>query len=196
MLIWTPGVPLHRHALSYPRSVLPTFFHTKPSITNNFALSIWETISEYKANANRPKALGWPLLKIYYSGFFAGHALMRAVGQAIVRVEPRQAKRLTEIGQLFCGNSFSVSPGNYELRTEQASDRYCQLDAGSAQLPQALPSSQSRSAYEGSPGRIAPRNESAIAGHAILTGRKTMTAELEVVVDRSVSGEKLLRMPD
>ena len=94
-----------------------------------FALSIWETISEYKANANRPKALGWPLLKIYYSGFFAGHALMRAVGQAIVRVEPRQAKRLTEIGQLFCGNPFSVSPGNYELRTEQASDRYCQLGA-------------------------------------------------------------------
>jgi hypothetical protein len=30
---------------------------------------------------------------------------------------------LTEIGQLFCGDSFSVSPGNYELRTEQASDR-------------------------------------------------------------------------
>jgi len=88
-----------------------------------FALSSWETISDYKANANRPKALSWPLLKIYYSGFFGGHALMRALGQAIVRVEPRQAKRLTEIGQLFCGDSFSVSPGNYELRTEQAADR-------------------------------------------------------------------------
>ena len=73
---------------------------------------------------------------------------------------------------------------------------YCQLDARSAQLPQVLPSSQSRSAYEGSPGRIAPRNESAIAGHAILTGGKTVTAELEVVVDRSVSGEELLCVPD
>jgi hypothetical protein len=58
-----------------------------------------------------------------------------------------------------------------------------------------LPSSQSRSAYEGSPGRIAPGNESAIAGHAILTDGKTVTAELEVVVDRSVNREKLLRMP-
>jgi len=39
----------------------------------------------------------------------------------------------------------------------------------------------------GVPGRhtsgcIAPGNESAIAGHAILTGGKTVTAELEVVV--------------
>jgi hypothetical protein len=58
-----------------------------------------------------------------------------------------------------------------------------------------LPSSQSRSAYAGSPGRIAPGIESAIAGHAILTGGKMMAAELEVVVDRSVNREKLLGMP-
>ena len=82
------------------------------------------------------------------------------------------------------------------MRNTTRSQWYCQLDARSAQLLQVLPSSQSRSAYEGSPGCIAPRNESAIAGHAILTGRKTVTAELEVVVDRSVSGEKLLCVPD
>ena len=82
------------------------------------------------------------------------------------------------------------------MRNTTRSQWYCQLDARSAQLLQVLPSSQSRSAYEGSPGRIAPRNESAIAGHAILTGGKTVTAELEVVVDRSVSGEKLLCVPD
>jgi hypothetical protein len=73
---------------------------------------------------------------------------------------------------------------------------YCQLDARSAQLPQVLPSSQSRSAYEGSPGRIAPGIESALAGRPILTGGKTVTAELEVVVDRSVNGEELLCVPD
>jgi hypothetical protein len=59
-----------------------------------------------------------------------------------------------------------------------------------------LPSSQSRSAYEGSPGRIAPGIESAIAGHTILTGGKTVPAKLEVVVDRSVNREKLLGLPD
>jgi hypothetical protein len=39
-----------------------------------------------------------------------------------------------------------------------------------------------------------PGIESAIASNAILTGRKTVTAELEVVVDQSVNREKLLRM--
>jgi hypothetical protein len=40
-----------------------------------------------------------------------------------------------------------------------------------------------------------PSEEGAIKSSSVLTGRETMTAELEVVVDRSVSGEELLRMP-
>jgi hypothetical protein len=63
-------------------------------------------------------------------------------------------------------------------------------------LPQVQPSSQSKSAYEGSTSRIAPGIESAIARSVVLTGGKTVTAELEVVVDRSVSGEKLLGLPN
>jgi hypothetical protein len=35
-----------------------------------------------------------------------------------------------------------------------------------------------------------------MASHAIFTGEKTVTAELEVVVDRSVNGEELLCVPD
>jgi hypothetical protein len=50
-------------------------------------------------------------------------------------------------------------------------------------------------ACERDTGRIAPRIESALAGGAVLTGGEAMTAELEVVVDRSVGGEELLRLP-
>jgi hypothetical protein len=42
---------------------------------------------------------------------------------------------------------------------------------------------------------LAPGIEGAIAGHAILSGGKAMTAELEVIVDRSLNGEKLLGLP-
>ncbi len=73
---------------------------------------------------------------------------------------------------------------------------YCQLHARSAPLPQVLPSSQPKSDYEGSPGRIAPSAKGTITSHAILTGGKTVTAELEVVVDRSVNGEEVLCVPD
>jgi hypothetical protein len=60
---------------------------------------------------------------------------------------------------------------------------------------QASPSRQPKSAYQGNTGRIAPRSEGAIAGSPVLTGGKTVTAELEVIVDRSVSGEELLGLP-
>ncbi len=51
------------------------------------------------------------------------------------------------------------------------------------------------SAHESNTSRIAPGEEGTIKSNSVLTGRETMTAELEVVVDRSVSGEELLRMP-
>jgi hypothetical protein len=40
-----------------------------------------------------------------------------------------------------------------------------------------------------------PGSEGVLARGPILAGGKMMAAELEVVVDRSVSSEKLLRMP-
>ena len=72
---------------------------------------------------------------------------------------------------------------------------YCQLDARSAQLPQVLLSCQSRSAYQGSTSRIAPSDEGMITRSTMLTGGEAMAAELEVVVDRRMSGEKLLGLP-
>jgi hypothetical protein len=72
---------------------------------------------------------------------------------------------------------------------------YCQLGVEEAKLPWAQPSGQYISAHEGNTGRIAPGEEGAIASNSVLTGRETMTAELEVVVDRSVGGEKLLGVP-
>ena len=71
---------------------------------------------------------------------------------------------------------------------------YCQLDAEEAKLPRAPPSHQYTSAHEGNTDRIAPSEEGAIAGGPVLNGQETITAELEVVVDRSVGGEELPRM--
>jgi hypothetical protein len=71
---------------------------------------------------------------------------------------------------------------------------YCQLGAEEAKLPRAQPSREYTSAYECNTGRIAPGEEGAIASSSVLTGRETMTAELEVIVDRSVNREKLLRL--
>ena len=73
---------------------------------------------------------------------------------------------------------------------------YCQLGAEEAKLPRAQPSRQYTSAHGGNTSRIAPGEEGVITSSSVLTGRETMTAELEVVGDRSVGGEELLRVPN
>ena len=69
--------------------------------------------------------------------------------------------------------------------------RYCQLNGEETTSS----SGSSRLACKHGTSDITPSGEGAIAGSAVLAGRQTMTAELEVVVDRSVSGEKLLGVP-
>jgi hypothetical protein len=100
----------------------------------------------------------------------------------IVEQDHRRIKRL-------------VRPGLGFKSFVSASRRFCQLDAEEAKLPRAQPSRQYTSAHEDNTSRIAPGKEGAITGGPVLTGRETMTAELEVVVDPSVSGEELLCMP-
>ncbi len=54
---------------------------------------------------------------------------------------------------------------------------------------------QSQLAHERCPCRVTPGRKCVFARSPILTGRESMTAELKEVVDRGVSGEKLLGMP-
>lgn len=86
-----------------------------------FSLSSHETMAFCTRDSTRPKAIGWPLLKVYYAAFFGAHALMRSVGQAVIRVETNQAKRLTELAHIFGVSTAVLTAGNYLLRLRQAS---------------------------------------------------------------------------
>jgi hypothetical protein len=88
-----------------------------------FALASLETMAHCKSDPSRRRAISWPLLKAYYSGFFGGHALLRVVGQSIIRLEAPQAKQLTKIGKLYCGQTFTFATGTYDLRVAQNPDR-------------------------------------------------------------------------
>ena len=84
---------------------------------------------------------------------------------------------------IFKGHHFDRSVILLCVRWYLAYSRDCQLGAEEAKLPWAQPSREYMSAHES--------NKGAITSNSVLTGRETM----EVVVDRSVSGEELLRMP-
>jgi hypothetical protein len=80
-------------------------------------------------------------------------------------------------------------------RNGEYKEGYCQVDAEWTKLAWTQLSGRPGLLDEGTTGRIAPGEEGAITSSSVLTGRETMTVELEVVVDRGVSGEELLRMP-
>lgn len=68
-----------------------------------FALSSWESFHVSKLEYHSYRLLGWPLLKLYYSGFFAAHAIMRSVGEGVVQLDKRQTDVLN--------NALSISTG-------------------------------------------------------------------------------------
>lgn len=88
-----------------------------------FALASFECMAYCRSDPLHRRNLSWPMLKAYYSGFFGGHAILRALGQSVIRLEPPQSRKLTDIGKLYCGPSFSVSSGTFDLRIIQNSDR-------------------------------------------------------------------------
>jgi len=47
---------------------------------------------------------------------------MRVLGQAVTRIEPSQARRLSEIGKIYCGDEFSINAGTYELHIRRNID--------------------------------------------------------------------------
>lgn len=83
-----------------------------------FALSSFESLVSSRVDANRPKALGWPLLKAYYSAFFGAHALVRSAGQSVIRIEAKQASVLGDLASI-AGLTLSVQAGTYALQLVQ-----------------------------------------------------------------------------
>ncbi len=62
--------------------------------------------------------VGWPVLKLYYSAFFAAHAIMRGLGQGIVKLERQQTDLLNGIIQISIGSPVVLKPGMYRFELE------------------------------------------------------------------------------
>lgn len=69
----------------------------------------------------QPRAISWPILKLYYSAFFAANAITRAVGRGQFRIEPQQAKRINELASLY-SISLNVTTGNYNFSIVENTD--------------------------------------------------------------------------
>jgi len=83
-----------------------------------FSLASCETFYIACAENNSHSLLGWPLLKLYYSAFFAAHAIMRSQGEGVVRFEKIQANLINSVIQTLSGRNLDVKAGTYNVRTK------------------------------------------------------------------------------
>lgn len=92
-----------------------------------FALSSWETFSLFRLERSAANTLGWPFLKLYYSAFFAAHAIIRATGQATMRLERDQADFLSDFSELVFDQKLSIPTGTFQLKSTQSIDGLMQV---------------------------------------------------------------------
>ncbi|MCA3586001.1 MAG: hypothetical protein IOC90_14520 [Methylocystis sp.] len=84
-----------------------------------FALSSLESFQQAAERAGTPNAVCWVLLQSYYAAFFAAHALMRACGEAFVKLEKPQTEVLQTSSDAALTQSVAIEPAMYSLRIAQ-----------------------------------------------------------------------------
>jgi len=87
-----------------------------------FSLSSMESFAVAYSERVGHNLAGWPLLKLYYSAFFASHAIMRSQGSGVVKIEKSQAQYLNSILSILYPEFTMVSPGMYLYNTVTSKD--------------------------------------------------------------------------
>jgi hypothetical protein len=82
-----------------------------------FALSSYESFRVVSIEASKYELLGWPTLKLYYSAFFAAHAIMRSLGAGVIKLEKKQVDTINEITLVTTGNAIGLVSGMFRYET-------------------------------------------------------------------------------
>lgn len=78
-----------------------------------FALASRESLVVACSEKTLHNLAGWPLLKLYYSAFFAAHAIMRSQGTGVVKIERAHAQHVNQLLTIFEPDHTSIAPGMY-----------------------------------------------------------------------------------
>jgi hypothetical protein len=81
---------------------------------SRFASSAFQTIAAVPQGLLETETLSWGLIKSYYAAFYAGHALMRMLGESYSYLDRSQCNHITSIAAAT-GNqpTFRVQAGPY-----------------------------------------------------------------------------------
>ena len=86
-----------------------------------FALASLESYFVASSERREYGAASWPLLKLYYSSFFAAHAILRSRGAAVVNLDRKQTCHLSDLLAIYGHHGFDLSSGTYMVSAEHQS---------------------------------------------------------------------------
>jgi hypothetical protein len=81
---------------------------------NRFSTAAFQTMSLAKSDAKGSTSLPWDMIRLYYSSFYSGHAVLRLLGEACCFLDARHAARLSEFADAIgLDVGFSLTGGTY-----------------------------------------------------------------------------------
>jgi hypothetical protein len=87
-----------------------------------FAMASRESIGVSFDKHFDKKAVAWPLINRYYSGFFAAHAILRTQNRGVIWIEADEAQQLQKVGRIYIGKDFSLRKGSYWFEFDGANN--------------------------------------------------------------------------
>lgn len=85
---------------------------------SRFSCASYESLLDASPPAGRDRALGWQLIRHYYSAFFAAHALLRVGGISLNFFSGDIAATLNKLGGQYLGVSPGITRGLYCIRRD------------------------------------------------------------------------------
>lgn len=85
-----------------------------------FSFSSFETYSLANLERDHCFSVGWPLLKLYYSAFFAAHAMTRATGNGQVNLNRGDVEKVNDYLSLV-GRDDRLDAGTYNISIKEGS---------------------------------------------------------------------------
>ena len=84
-----------------------------------FALSSLESFQVALVEVASHGYVSWPIIKLYYSAFFAAHAIMRLCGTSIIKLEKEHVDFLQSLSDVYVSGGGAIRAGMYQIRFRQ-----------------------------------------------------------------------------
>jgi hypothetical protein len=93
-----------------------------------FSCATYESLLDAVPAERTEQALGWSLVRYYYSSFYAAHALLRLSGSAITMLSQSSVTTLNKVGGQYLGMSPLLSKGLYHVQVAAGNPSHVLLE--------------------------------------------------------------------